>query len=208
MNIKSNERALFTGKTRSGKTLLATSILINFPKVVFFDPKHQNSNIVEKRKDVVIVTTLKELKSEVRNFWGRRYARYFIVYQPQELDKELFNEFCELMYSMGNQVVAFDEIMQLADGRLQRGHDKLIRMGASRGIGLFTLVQRPMNMSGYVLSENEHIFSFRLILDGDRKKMAGIIGQELADDIGTLEKYHFVYYNLDEGGAIYPPIDI
>ena len=108
------------------------------------------------------------------------------------------------MYNQGNITVVFDELGKLGV-HITPFHDRLIRMGRSRGIGVWTCIQRPAFISNYILSESEHHFIFKLQLEADRKKVEGIIGEQ-AQKLNNLEKYHYIYSNSYESPRICKPI--
>ena len=194
IEIKSNERVTVVGKTGSGKSYLVKKLITKFDKVLFFDPKFEHGelegNVTHNLRD-----TIKLMQQ----------PKFFIIYQPQSITPEIFNCLCKQVYSRGNMVLVMDEVLRLCQYRVEEWHDRIIRMGRIRGIGLWHLTQRPTYIDGFVLSEAEHFFLFKMQLETDRKKLKGIIGNtaELTND---LKEFEFIYYNHLEDGRICPPI--
>ena len=152
MNLKSNERIAIIGKTGSGKTVFAKSIFHRYQRSVFFDPKRENS-------DLGIACS--RLDDVFRHCTG---SSFHVVYQPFDLNEEMFNEFCRRCFQHGNMTIIMDEVYFICFPRVSEWHEKLIRMGRSRGIGLVHLTQRPSYIDNLILSESEHFIIYRLQL--------------------------------------------
>lgn len=194
MKIKSNERVCVCGKTGSGKSHLVRQLLSCFNRVIFFDPKRENFDL---KGDVVY--NLDDVKEKIKQ------PNFFIIYAPLSLNDAEFDEFCKLVYYEGNLTLILDEVISLGSHKVNEWHNRLIRLGRSRGIGIWHLIQRPSFVSNYILSESEHFFLFKLQTEQDRKKIKGIIG-DCAELLNDLPQYHFVYYNHLEEARACPPV--
>jgi len=189
INLKSNERLFICGHTGSGKSYLLTRIVKGYKRVIFIDPKHEHS-----LNGSVLVYDVKGCVNAMKN------EQFFVHYKPVEFDSEIINELCKHVYELGNCLVVFDEVSRFAYPRVTEYHDRLIRMGRSRGIGVWHTSQRPSFVDNYVISESEHVISFSLSIEADRDKLRGVMGDE-AEKTRTLERYHWLYYSIHEGKA-------
>ena len=194
MIIKSNERVCVCGKTGSGKSFLVRQLISTFDRVIFFDPKRENFDLKGK-----VVYTLEEVEKNIKE------NKFFLIYAPLSMSDLAFNRFCEIVYHQGNMTLILDEVITLGNHKVNEWHNRLIRLGRSRGIGLWHLIQRPAFVSNYILSESEHFFLFKLQTEIDRRKIKGIIG-ECAELLNDLPEYHFVYYNHLEEARVCPPV--
>lgn len=195
MKIKSNQRVCFIGKTGSGKSYLANRLIRNFKKVLLYDPKHEHKKEFPKAK---VTSKLSQVQKWLEE------KEFFIIFQPFDVNAEKFNELCKIVFRKGNLIFVLDEVENL---EFTYWHEKIIRMGRTRGVGIFHLIQRPCFIpSNYILSENEHFFLFKLSLKSDRKKVEGFIG-ERAEELRTIEEFHYLYYNvLDDEPKLHKPI--
>lgn len=189
MNIRSNDRVIFLGKTGSGKTYLAKKLIKQYKRVVVYDAKHE---LGELTTEDYITSNLSELKEIIQEH------NFLTVYQPFDLDKESFDGFCKTVFNRGNLTLFFDEISYIS--LTQEGYfNKILRMGRSRGIGCWLCAQRPSWIDQFILSEAEHYFIFQMQLKADRQKICGVLGEEAEDKINSLKKYHFLYFNYHQG---------
>lgn len=193
MNIKDNERAVFIGKTGSGKSHLMRKFCSQFDRVVFIDPKHENFELPATLKTHSIEEIFQEMKKPT----------FFIVFQPIRWDEDEFNRLCEGLFYIGDFRLFLDEIHL----KPVEWHRTLIRAGRSKGIGMFHICQRPIFIDNFVLSESEHFFLFHLQMDKpDKDKIAGIVGQEVFEAYEKLEEHEFIYYSAREGMKLYKPV--
>lgn len=199
MEINVNDRVCVVGKTGSGKSVLVKKYCQQFPRVIFVDPKHEHKGQFSDRT----VSFCTEMQ-DVFKIMGQQ--QYFIHYQPFELNKDTFNEFCKHVFTKGNVTLVLDEVYYLCFPQAVDYHQKIIRMGRSKGVGIWHLIQRPSYVDNYIISEAEHFFIFKLQLPADKQKMEGVIGEELQDRMKTLESHEFFYYNPQEGFKHFNPI--
>ena len=185
MKIKSNQRVTIIGKTGSGKSFLAKDTMWKFKKLLFYDPKHEHKKDFPKAK---VTSKIGQVEKWIKE------KEFFIIYQPFDIDVEKFNYLCKIVFKKGNVVFVLDEVENL--GEFTYWHEKIIRMGRTRGVGIWHLIQRPCFIpSNYILSETEHFFLFKLSLKSDRKKVEGFIGEK-AEELRTIKEYHYLYYDV------------
>ena len=202
--IKRSEHVFIAGGTGSGKTFLASHYLSKYKNVIVLDTKGMFDNwdymcdneltVIEKLADIEKVKTSK------------------IIYRPifQELTEEYYNLFFSWVYRRKNTIVLIDEAMQISPnphilpewlrGCLQRGRQK--------NISIWALTQRPKSISPLFLSESTHIFTFRLNLEQDRRKVVDVTGHE--EFYNKPEKHCFWYLNLvaDDGKVVKGKLEI
>ena len=99
----------------------------------------------------------------------------------------------------GKKTILFiDEIAPLTDGKkIPASFYDCMIMGASRGVTVVAVSQRPKDIHNIILSEAYTKLLFRLNLEDDRKKIKGIAGQEVADALYNLPNTYFYYVRAD-----------
>ena len=209
MKYQSNERLFVAGMTRYGKTyLVMSSIFPELNRVVVHD---------RKRKLNAYRSNYASSLDQVQALWDK--GKYKIIFQPipREQDKMVyhftkdpmineFNELCHMIYKEGNMVLIVDEAMSVTTANLiPYWYKELIHVGGEMGLGVISISQRPMDVHNLPISEAEHLISFRLELEGDRKKIAGKVEQE-AMKLGELPKYYYMEYTAGEGVQWRKPI--
>lgn len=188
--IKRSERALFVGRTNSGKTTLADR-LIRFLgyRTVVLDPKHtwdfpgyQQVQVYDP--DPNLIRQVFRPISDARTGWA---------------DAETF---LNSVWHAGIPCVVYvDELTSLSTPwkTIPRLAD-FQRLGRQRGFGLWTATQRPKDIPNLFLTEADHWFVFDLRHEADREKCAGFLGVKVGDRI--TEEYAFWYSNPKERDAI------
>lgn len=204
MEIKSSERVTIVGKTGSGKSVLVRKLSEQFKKVIFVDPKCENA---QHFPYATKCTTVKEVFEKVDESLENK-EDFFILYQPLDLSEEVFNNFCGEVFLRGNMTIFMDEVSFVCFPQATINHQRIIRMGRSKGIGIHHLTQRPKFVDNFILSEAEHFFIFRLQLVDDRKKIEGIIGEDLDEHMERMDKFEFLYYNAETGVKHFEPVKI
>ncbi len=68
-------------------------------------------------------------------------------------------------------------------------------------MGGWGVTQRPVSIPKIFMSEAEHIVTFRLTLEQDRKTVAGFAGKEVLTP--PIDKYGFWLYNVESGKPVY-----
>lgn len=192
MIVKENERVAIIGKTGSGKSHLMRKFCQQFNRVIFVDPKHENTDLP--------YTMQTHAPHEI--FQEMQKPAFFILYQPIHWDEDEFDRLCAELFKFNNFRFFLDETHL----KVVPWHRNLIRMGRSKKIGIWHIIQRPTFIDNYVLSESEHFFIFQLQLKSDKDKIAGVVGEEVIPAIEDLDQYEFVYYSPKEGMKVFGPI--
>lgn len=166
LSIRRNDRALFVGATGSGKTTLAKALMYQQRHVAVIDPKRTFDLPAETGR--VITSDRRVVES-----WDGPEP---IIYRPgAELieDPESADWFFWWAYLRGNTLVYVDEASRVIRGsNPPPGYAACIQLGRERGVGTWHATQRPARVPIVLLSESEHIFSFRLRHPEDAARIA------------------------------------
>lgn len=194
INIRLNDRIFITGKTSSGKSVWIINNIDKIPRFVFYDPKHEHDI------NAVVLHRVDDLPRALQ-----KYSR--ISFRPFLIDDEMFNRLCRYVWNQGNTLLILDEIAFHVDSfKIMPYHSLLQRLGRKRGIGVWNCTQRPRSAHNTLLSETDHVVSFKLMLETDRKKLAFSF-DPLFLKSNTLSDYHYIYYSTREDHArICPPV--
>ena len=181
IKINANERVFVTGKTGSGKSVLVKNLLLpQLDNFVIYDYKHE----IELPPPAVVFTSL----DDFRHYPNTQQ----IIYRPQLADSTEFNGLCYRIFRRGANVLVMDEVADhTTASKIEPQHDIIMRLGRSRGVGCINCTQRPIGVHNNIISQSEHYFIFETTLPGDRKKLAGIIGDKVLE---IPPKYHYWYY--------------
>lgn len=197
VNVKADQRALFVGKTRSGKTYLAEHMTDDIARLIALDPKPSLRNW----RDLETVTSLNAPAVRALRRGENRRIR---VPDPGK-GMEGWYPWYDLMWEIGDVTAYFDEINLLVHPKRDPSFKftRLYQQGAERGIGVWSATQRPVNIPKVCVTEAEWIFMFRLGDKSDRKLIAGY-----GDDSGKMEQpirdlHGFWTYNQGWMTAVY-----
>lgn len=196
VNISRTDRACFFGRTGSGKTTLARSLLhsCNLPYAVL-DPKHRY------RDEGVKVT----------HGFNRKLREQIIRVDPlggaEEL--ELWDEVIYSIWKHGDTIIYADEATLLTPPRsILPELGRAIRTGRERNVGVWIGSQRPKDIPSVVFTEAEHFFLFRLQWEADRTKVSSFTSPYLDRPYaamlreGRIAKHDFMYYGVEDDRLI------
>lgn len=197
MQYKTDQRIGIFGQTGSGKThLMKQMFLPHLTRFILHDPKfeHKGLKAVYCHKPQDILRT-----------WARNKNK--IVYQPYDSEISDFEQVCHYVFQKGNYVLILDEVTYVVKNAqtASKWFGNIIRLGRGRNIGCISLSQRPMDIPNIIISESQHIFAFYLALEGDRKKVAGVVGDE-ALKLKDTPLFHYLYYTPLSRGNWHKPI--
>ncbi|MHC1576731.1 MAG: hypothetical protein ACXQTE_05195 [Methanosarcinaceae archaeon] len=115
---------------------------------------------------------------------------------PRDPGADDFDEVCHTIFQTGNIYFAVDEAQSYSPhGRIPFWFGELMRLGAGRGVGVCSLVQRPRDTGNVLISEASIVIVFRLMLGTDRAKISDFVGKEVYDPLGELPPYHFMVFD-------------
>ena len=195
--VKSTDRALFTGQTGSGKTYAAGKLIRSLDRVVVVDPKASES--IDKWG---LVPWDREAKRILRSNEALR-ARVLIPIgkDPDEVFEEVF----AAVLAAGNCTVYVDELYGVVPPGAKPGPylTAIWTRGRELGVGAWAATQRPTWVPLFALSEAQHFFVFRLLLDEDRARMSAFMGPEVREPIE--DDHGFFYSSPSWRAPIYLP---
>ena len=195
MQIRSNDRVAIFGKTGSGKSTLAKRVLWpSYTRRIYHDIKCENN-------DLLVNATLCRKPDELKR--AIKSGKVSLLYQPDSLESDDFNQVCRIVYETGNFALFVDEVAAVCDTSwIEPWQKALLMRGRSRGIGQVNLSQRPRSCHNIVISEAEHMFVFKLNLQTDIKKIGQFFPNEYHNKIYDLPPYHCFY--TDTSGIVKP----
>lgn len=216
LEIDMDHHTFIGGITQSGKSYfmkhLFDALKSKNRRCIFFDYKHDpNHEDWIKKNHYPIFTSISAIKrywnptiKPIREFFmGKKRISNKIVYRPPRPDGfggafNLLDNLADYAFRQGNIILFIDEIAPLVTGtKIPPGLYDCLIMGASRGVTVISVSQRPKDIHNIILSESYTKILFRLNLEDDRKKIKGIADQEVADALHNLPNTHFIYVRAD-----------
>lgn len=197
--LRGDQRYLFCGKTRSGKSYLARYLLKLARRkkwrIVIVDPKKDWMGRGSERRPYA----QKGLGTVDNPVLVREFRPELAVqiFQPVEWDSNCEAFFKGIM-EVGNTIVYFDEISQLVTAsQVPTEFMILWTQGAALNIGAWCSTQRPRNIPLIVKDQAETWFIFRIINIEDRKIIVGYVPTEGMPEIveRPLPYRYFYFWN-------------
>jgi hypothetical protein len=210
LDINLNRHVFISGQTQSGKSVSAKFIFASLPKetkAIFYDYKH-DPNHARFITHFPVFTELndieKHFESTKRLFGGQKDMR--VIYQPKRIESDVIkthslenpnwkkiNELANYVYRTGNIILFIDEIAPFTSPHnLPPALYDCYIMGASRGVTVISITQRPNVVHNTMISEAYTRILFRQELEADRTKLKGIVGGEVADQLHELPNETFI----------------
>jgi energy-coupling factor transporter ATP-binding protein EcfA2 len=189
---KQDERLACVGKTGSGKTELLKTLFV----------AKANAHLV----DTKLAKAYRDgggIGEEVfgRNIYRSKYmgpGRY-VWHTPDDFNLEYnpdsIEEYCNAIYQIGNRVVAFDEMLDVATAQTTLfSFHRMYTRGRERGIGVWAGMQRPAGVPPVARTEVEHKYCFYLEDPDDQERMeAAFGGYPLPWNYLKKHRYSFFY---------------
>ena len=189
IHIKNSDRAFIVGTTGSGKTTLARALLCNRPDVVIVDPKGGFEwDSTYRPKAGGLITDDFAL---VQGWEGPAP----IIYRPTiAVAAHGMEPFWHWVWERRHTLVYIDEAAMLCPTRgvIPGGLARAIQQGRQREISVWSATQRPANIPVPLLSESEHVFTFRLRNPDDLKRMADYTDPAIRNE--PVSGHDFYYY--------------
>lgn len=197
--IRSNERVAFVGKTGSGKTTMARFLTRALGRFVVFDPKGTIGLAAEAWN---VEPWSERGLAQLRKPKG---LTRLVVPGPGPDDDPFgyWIPYLRAIFELGNVTLYIDEMYAVnRPGTFPSAElMALYTRGRELGIGVWAATQRPTLVPLVMLSECEWLFTFRLLLEQDRKRMAEICGPMVLDSVR--DPYGYWLYNTAWDVPIY-----
>lgn len=202
LSLSYNNRLLFVGKTRTGKSVLARELIKPFAKkhkelqVITIDPKHELT-VFGDGETIDTPKLVKEYNNKVK----------YQVIQAYHWNSAL-DDMVDKIMKRGHAIVNLMEMGGIATATsVPDGITRLWTQGAGKGIGAWAQIQFPKRNPGVIKSQSEFIFLFRLNPLSDRQEMLNYIPDERI--LKKIEKYFFWMYHDDLDEAVFcSPIEL
>lgn len=181
--IRKDERALFVGRTGSGKTTLADRLIRTLGyRTVVIDPKH-----AWEFPGYRLVDQYDPSPATIRQ-----------VFRPRDTEADGWADASAFLTSVWSYrvptIVYVDEITKLSTPRRTLAIlADIVRLGRQVGIGAWYASQRPRDCPSMFFTESEHWFVFDLRNEDDRSRAAGFLGERVRHRIS--EPFAFWYAN-------------
>ena len=201
-----NEDCVICGAKNSGKSYLANTLLKSLNNITCFvwDFNHQFHDARS-----MLFNHLDELLEVYDNAKKGRY-----ILQPFDKSKAAFEKFCDAIFQRGNIVAFFDELHLFTSKQaILKPFNNLILSGRPRGISCISISTRPASLPNNVLSNSQHVFSFRLNLVSDVEFLESWMGdgvwmllpkdkRKKLIDQAELPEHTFYYRNQDATNGV------
>lgn len=187
LDLKTNQRVAFIGRTGSGKTYLAERLTAPLRRMVIIDP---NGLLRGRFKPHV------PWEKGLKTLEGGGDARLYVSLDRPEDYAPIFDH----IYRRVNDVVVYiDEAYGVSAGSTPPpGLWALYMRGRAKGIGVWAATQRPRFIPRFMLSEAEWFFVFQLQLDDDREYLSRIIHPVLKQRARHQHGFYYWYIGWDK----------
>lgn len=191
--IAKNGRAALIGKTGTGKTHLAKTLIERHNGAVcVLDPKQLFIESPDEMKRLRIERICSSL-FEVKLFRPKRF-----VFRPLDKDfdnLELYDELYKWCYTRKNILVYTDDMA----GIIPKGQNlpylrRCYTMGRQRGVSMLTAMQRPVTFPPYMFTDSEQFYVFYDPFPDDVKRVQAYVPGFKSAMVD--EEYSFVYYDV------------
>lgn len=177
---------LVLGKKRSGKSILA--------EWIFSNVKAQKKAIINPKNDRRLAKLFPNRVTQPPYLFDKGVVN--IVVPETITDYRKYDPWIRPLYQVGNIFVFFDEAGNMTtSARYAPSMRSIVQLGADRGVGGLFVSQRVRNIPGFLRSEADHYFVFRLQNASDRKALEEdtAVNWDAAADLDS-SKHEFLYY--------------
>lgn len=213
LEIDMEHHVFIGGITQSGKSFFMKRLFDSIPnkprRCIFFDYKSDPNHVKWiKQKGYPVFTTLEGIKrywSKPRKFlnFSQKKISSKVIFRPKRPRGfggafQMLDDLAEYAFRQGNLILFIDEIAPLTSAtRIPPGLYDCLIMGASRGITIVSVSQRPKDIHNIIMSESYTLVLFRLKIEDDRKKIEGQSSKEVANALKTIPNKQFIYVRAD-----------
>lgn len=203
LGISYNNRLLFVGKTRTGKTYLANYLLGQFVRkhenlqIVTLDPKHERRNFSKDGESIDFpkLVTRYDKKARFQCFQSYRWS--------QELEDTV-----DILLKRGSAIFDLDEVGGIATASsVPDGITRLWTQGGGKGVGAWAKIQFPKRVPGVIKSQSEFFFMFRINPEEDRNDMMNYIpDRKILQKIP--KRYYWLYHDDMDEAILVKPLEL
>jgi hypothetical protein len=185
-----SQRVTVVGRTGSGKTYKGAWLLSNAP----FD--RQPYVIVDYKGDELL-NGIERIREIGLNEPLPKQPGLYIVH-PHIHDHETTEEWLWSVWKKGNTGLYFDEAYMLPNsGYTRRGAlQAILTQGRSKHIPVISLVQRPSQISLFVMSEADFFSVFHLHRVQDQKTMSDLLGGNAVMEHNEHNEFHSKWFDV------------
>jgi len=171
------DRTTIVGRTGSGKTTLALTLVGGYRALVIIDPKWR----------ITLARTITVLGSaaEFAQVYPQRSTR--VIYRPDPENKEHgdVDDVIRRVLAYGRTCLEINEAMGLSTPQsILPSYMRAMTQGRELYVPVVSETQRPTGIHNVILSEAEHVFIFDLAVGSDRKKLGDIVGDSAQERVG------------------------
>ncbi len=184
------KKILILGKTGSGKSHLAKSLLKKYDRYIVFDT-------MDEYTDGVIVESLGELAA----LWRKCHTGNFrIIYRPRRPADEI-ETIAKLVYDCENLTFLCEEIDLFGSAyKISDEMSDILRRGRHKEITFIGVTQRPFGINRLVTSQSKEIYVFATNEPRDREYLKQLLAtsqiteQDVVDRLDELKQYEYVLW--------------
>lgn len=184
---------IVAGKTGTGKTYMLRHLTRGFRRFVVIDSKGTLTdwNTVEWDREALKLLNDGEP------------VRIRVAPPVVEDEREFYEDIFQKILDAGDVTVYIDEAFAVTENGVPIKLKALYTRGREFGIGVWASTQRPHGIPLFMLSEAEHLFSFFLQLERDRKRMAEFMGEEVLEP--APDEHGYYYAHAQDRHPVYKP---
>lgn len=177
IEVRPDQFMVVAGQRGTGKSVLASSIANRWDRVLIFDPNQ------DRGAEIPNLAICYGVKAALAAIPGR------VLYRPTLAESGslaiCFDKLVRRLFDLGgHHAIVIHELAHIAasDRQLEPATSAWFRSGRRWAMPGVVLTQRPFNIPMLALSEADHAIAFHLVRAEDRKRMAEVMGAEVAED--------------------------
>lgn len=186
INIDSDQIALICGQTDTGKSVLFRYLMAQFklagnPFLIYdVGGECRRSSLANGLKDDQV------------------------IYVPETLEVEEFDEVCAQVWKRGNMVFGIEELdLFTTPHKISPIFKKMCIRHRHRGVGIVWTTRFFSDVHKLPCRLAKHVFIYHLFLPNDIKYLKEFVG-EIAEQARGLPDYHFIYYHRNQARVFQP----
>lgn len=207
IKIDPSERWIFLGKTGSGKTVLVKHFLREVSKlypVVIIDPKEFWLGKYPKWGEKKELGTID--KPRLIDTFNPKWRVQCLQPSPEDPLDDRLERLCWEVLKRGDIFLYFDETENIATAHnVPRHISGIWKTGRAKNVGAWVSTQAPSGIPMIMKSQAEHIVALKV--GHQDVDLVSELVQAPKDVIAGLQKYQWMYYNVEnERASFHPPV--